>query len=205
MVSRCPLRRPLQGRVPQDADWAFLQEGLNVFRQCRDGLVAVVHFGLHRFLDDGVQFAGDPSFVHFSGRSVVATDDPFEHAHDFPFERWNLEQQGVEEGTQCVHVGAGVEFFASPAGLFGGHECGRAGHIARLGHQFVVGHIGDVVARDVGVFAQYFAQAPVHNEHFAILAHHDVGGFDVAVEHAATVGERDGVADLPKHHQAFDL
>ena len=45
-------------------------------------------------------------------------------------------------------------------------------------------------------------QAPVHHQHFAEVAEHDVLGLEIAMDHAAGVGEGDGVGHL---HQDFDV
>ncbi len=43
-----------------------------------------------------------------------------------------------------------------------------------------------------------FGEAPVHHEDFAEGSNHEIGGFQVAVDHAAVVSEGDGVADFLK-------
>ena len=44
--------------------------------------------------------------------------------------------------------------------------------------------------------AEYLGQAPVHDLHFAEAADHDVGRFQVAVDHPTAVSIGDGSADL---------
>ena len=44
-----------------------------------------------------------------------------------------------------------------------------------------------------------FREPPVHHEHFAELAHHDVLRLQVAVNHAARVRKRHGIAHLAEH------
>src|SRR5690606_27360442 len=116
-------------------------------------------------------------------------------------------QQLVQDHTQAEHVAFrahGVDF---AAGLLGRHVAGRAqdaaGHRARgvvvlaVGAHFAVG----------GVFlaADNLGDAPVHDLHFAEAADHDVGRLQVAVDHAAAVGERHAFTDLDEDvHQAAD-
>ena len=49
---------------------------------------------------------------------------------------------------------------------------------------------------------QDFCEAPIHHQHFAEWADHDVCGFQVAVQNAARMGECDGVADTQENSQA---
>ena len=46
-------------------------------------------------------------------------------------------------------------------------------------------------------------QAPVHHQHFAVLAEHDVLGLEVAMNDAARVGEADGVGHLQQDFEVL--
>ena len=57
------------------------------------------------------------------------------------------------------------------------------------------GHVGEL-GRDP-------RQPPVHHQHFAEVAEHDVFGLQVAVNDAARVGERHGIGDAQQDAQVF--
>ena len=58
----------------------------------------------------------------------------------------------------------------------------------------------------VGSLPGVAGEAPVEHEHLAELAEHDVGSFQVAMNHAARMGERDGITDADRgFHQCAKL
>jgi hypothetical protein len=89
------------------------------------------------------------------------------------------------------------------ARLLGGHVLRRAHDAARhRAAEFRLGSAGgrDETAREVGrgrvLFRDDFRETPVHDEHAAEVAEHDVFRLEIAVDDALAVGEGDGIADL---------
>ncbi|MFT3770046.1 MAG: hypothetical protein QM820_31850 [Minicystis sp.] len=82
---------------------------------------------------------------------------------------------------------------ALPAGLLRRHVRGRAQDVADAGEigGEILGH--EVVRVLLGADAA--GQAPVHHQDLAELADHEVVGLEIAVHHAAAVGEGDRLGD----------
>ena len=84
----------------------------------------------------------------------------------------------VQDRAQQVDVAGLVDALDRAAGHFRRHVGRRAAQAVGLVHGVDVGELG----RDP-------RQAPVHHQHFAVVAEHDVFRLQVAMNHAAGVGE----------------
>lgn len=82
-------------------------------------------------------------------------------------------EQEIEDGAQAVDVALRVDLLALAPGLLRRHVAGGPQH----------------------------ADAPVHHERLAEVADHHVLGFQVAMQQAALVRERDGLAQALEHPQ----
>ena len=92
------------------------------------------------------------------------------------------------------HVGRGAEHVAvlgEPGG--GGARVGRDVVVER--HRLGREVDGDEAGEAVALVVDAAGQAPVHHQDLAELADHEVVGLEVAVHHAAAVGEGHGLAD----------
>src|SRR5262245_28956529 len=99
-----------------------------------------------------------------------------------PPARHDFEQDAAEE----VDVAGGADLVQVAMGDFGGQVRGGAGE-----HAVLVQGAGAGVA-DAG------GQAPIHQQHFAVGADHDVRRLDVPVNYAPVVGVGHRVADHQK-------
>jgi len=101
-------------------------------------------------------------------------------------------QHQAEDGPEAVDVGPRVGLGEASLGLLGGHERQRAHGQALLRDRRVVRP--DLLG---------LGQAEVQHVRLAVVADEDVGGLQVAVDDALSVGEGDGPAD--GEHQLQDL
>ncbi|MFT3774796.1 MAG: hypothetical protein QM820_56325 [Minicystis sp.] len=104
-----------------------------------------------------------------------------------------LEREHLEEDdAERVDVGARVELIDLAAELLGRHVAGRAHDLADLRLRLRAGGddalVGILAGGDLG-------EAPVEQVHLAEITEHDVAGLEIAVQHAARVGEGDREAD----------
>ena len=98
-----------------------------------------------------------------------------------------------QDGAQGKHVGPGIHRFAP--GLLRGNVRRRANDHARLGLVVMPG------GRTTGLAGRLrlpddFGDPPVHHLHFAKLTDHDVGRFEVAVDHSPGMGKARRLGDL---------
>ena len=56
--------------------------------------------------------------------------------------------------------------------------------------------------REVFLFAQDACKPPIHDINLVVASDHDIGGFEVAMDHALAVGVSDGIADLEEVFKA---
>src|SRR6266481_848381 len=128
-------------------------------------------------------------------------------------------EQVAQKRTERIDVTARVQVRHVAARLFRGHISRRThdrsvscshrnlGRIARIGGLlwfFENRCIRIDFARIAyNFFLQDFREAPVHHQNFAEGTDHDVRGFQIAVEDAARVRERDGIADAEKNSQTI--
>lgn len=141
------------------------------------------------------------------GGPQIAGRDDFAAGHfrqDFlrsrPLDRRAQGEDGVENAAERVDVGALVEIAEMTRRLLRGHVLRGAEHGAvpgQSGGEAVgFGRGGVLDGRVFGIRASQSRESPVHHHDLAVLADHDVLGFEVAMEYAFAVGEGDGVADL---------
>ena len=90
-------------------------------------------------------------------------------------------EQLVEHDARAVNVGPDVDPVRLAARLLGRHVGRRAQHLPVLGHD--------------GFLGLALGQAEVHQVRLALGIEQDVGGLDVAVDHAVAVGTVEGVAN----------
>ncbi len=113
-------------------------------------------------------------------------------------------EERVQQPAQGVDVGPLVHALELAARLLGRHVARRAEDRALLGQEGCAARArralgpGAGDARLLSAVAQ-LGEAPVHDQHLAELAHHDVARLEVAVDHAAAVREPDRVAHLAEH------
>ncbi len=105
-------------------------------------------------------------------------------------------QDMVESAAEQEDVAALVDQVPAAPGLFGRHVGRRADDVG--GRRVLRFCLGVAVRRFDDSPASH---APVHDVDLAELADHDVRGLEVAVHHAAAVGESDGLADLEEDTQ----
>ena len=98
----------------------------------------------------------------------------------------------VQDRAEQIDVAGRGDLLDRAAGHLGRHVGGRAAQAVGLEHRVRVGELG----RDP-------RQAPVHHQHFAEVAEHDVLGLQVAMDHAAGVGERHGVGHAQQDVEVF--
>ncbi len=104
-------------------------------------------------------------------------------------------QELEEDGAERVDVGARVELGDLPEGLLRRHVAEGPEDAPRAGVDLVRARIAH---REGGVGVRellQLGQAPVEHVDLAEVAEHDVGGLEIAVEHAARVGEIHRQAD----------
>ena len=103
----------------------------------------------------------------------------------------------VKNGTESVDVGAFVHGVEAAVGLLGGHEGGSA-HDGAVAGAFLGAWLGGIDQTGLVRLSlvKDFGEAPVHNEHLAAFAKHDIGGLKIAVKDVAGMGVGDGVADF---------
>ena len=102
-------------------------------------------------------------------------------------------QQLVHHHAQCVHVAADVEVMRIGVELLGAHVLHRAHQLPHIGLQGVHHHVAVGGA----------CHAEVDHLHLTRTIHQDVGGLQVAVDHAALVSVRHGLARLLEQPHAF--
>jgi hypothetical protein len=105
-------------------------------------------------------------------------------------------QQFVEQDSERVHIGAGVDIVAAQLGLF-------RTHVGRGAEQFVgVGEDGGVVRVRLGGLGDAEVDDLGHGS-IVLEGDQNVARLDVAVEHAALVGVMNGVAHLEEKLEPF--
>src|SRR5713226_3524754 len=126
-------------------------------------------------------------------------------------------EQEAQERTEGINITSCVQVFHVAARLFRRHVSGRAHDRAVSGHDRKLRGIAGSgrllwIAKDRGfrigfaravrnLSAQNFGEAPVHHQDFTEGADHNVCGLQIAVQHAARVRERHGVANAEKNAQ----
>ena len=123
---------------------------------------------------------------------------------------WLASQDFTQHGAQAKHVGSFIEIVDVAARLFRRHVGGRPHHASELRVRTVTAEPAECVAAQAipqcldvvllpltftrqflvchATVRKDFGQSPVHHLHFAKVAHHDVGGFQIAVDDAPRVG-----------------
>ena len=115
-------------------------------------------------------------------------------------------QYRVQDPTQTVDVAAGIQFRHHSLGLLRRHVLGRPHHLTFQRHPVVAGICGRRFHRACCIpFPQNFCQPPVHHQHLAVLADHDVLRLEVPVQDPLGVGEGHGVAYFPENRQQCGL
>ena len=134
-------------------------------------------------------------------------------AHDRRPQRENA----VENGPKRVNIRADIEL--SGGCLLGRHESRRPHHLPADGSQTGAQFFGSegidgfrhLDLEPMGFFLHGLfrglrrphplGQTPIHDQHLAEVADHDVVRFEVAVDHVARMGKRHGIAGLLKDGQ----
>jgi hypothetical protein len=117
-------------------------------------------------------------------------------------------EDAVEHGSQCINIGAFVDFLGQSLRLLRCHIARRAFDSANNCLIRVVmddPHIVTIEEFGIGIGffgrVQNLCQAPVHHHYLTELADHDVVGFQITVNDAPGMGERDGIADFLENGQ----
>ena len=100
----------------------------------------------------------------------------------------------MQDHADGVDIGASAQLLTSQG--LGRHVGERALDRAELGLAWHEVRKEPPLAATVGVRPSGLCDAPVDEKHLSEGTEHDVGGLDVTVEHAALMGELEGVADL---------
>ena len=145
--------------------------------------VATADLRGHRPVGNVHQLAGN-----FAGLNFVARDGVQAAHHVLAGVWWLAREDLVQDSSQQVDIAGHPDPLQGSAGHFRRHVGGRSPHTARLRDRAQV----TKARREQG-------QAPVHHQHFAEVAEHDVLGLQVAMDHAARVSERHGVRHLHKN------
>jgi hypothetical protein len=128
--------------------------------------------------------------------------------HATSAERRFAGQQRVQGRAKAVDIAGRSDRVITACRLLRAHESRRAKHVARQGRVVVVFRRGvrqAVPARefDLAGDAQPLGKAPIDDERLTVVTQNDVRRLQVAMDHTATVGIRDGVAH--RHEAAQEL
>ena len=99
-------------------------------------------------------------------------------------------QQFVEQHTQAVNVGTGVNIQSAQTGLFRAHVSGCAHELFERGEKRLVREplvgsgLGNAEVNHLG------------HRHSVMIGHEDIGGLDVAVDYAFLMRMLDGLTNL---------
>src|SRR5690242_19440878 len=109
----------------------------------------------------------------------------------------------IENGAERIDIARRPVELELPEGLLRRHIRRRTEDVAVARVALGAGVGGDRIddsgrlsdIRDIGYVGDAPPEAPIHNEHVAELADHDVIGLQIAVNDAAAVREPDGLAN----------
>ena len=150
--------------------------------------------------------AGFQLHIETGGRLVLRRKDRLHHLlHRRPAKRRAQREDRVEQLAEHVDIGARVDLIERAARLLGRNVRRRADDEAvhRLKTAWV--RLSLRVHLRVDSLAAFhrarhvFCEAPIHHEHFAERADHDVVRLQVAMHHPLGMRERHGIADLLKN------
>ncbi len=102
---------------------------------------------------------------------------------------WVAGQHLIENRPQAVNVRGGAQPFHLAGSLFWRHVAGRAHNQAGIGQP--------------AVRLETLGQAEIGDIRFALGVEQDIGGFQVAVQNAALMGEVDGSSDICQQGGGF--
>ena len=136
----------------------------------------------------GVGFVGE-----FGGCGDLAGLDFFQHLGSTAGEGRAEGENVIQNCTQRIDVGALVDGLEPAFCLLGGHKA-RSAHDGSVTGAAFGAFIG--LRQELFVLIDYFGEAPVHDEDFAVFAEHDVGGLEVAMDDAFGVGVGDGITNF---------
>ncbi len=149
---------------------------------------------------------GVPRRLDATGAHVI------EHLlHAFTAHRWAEGEQGVKNRAESIDVAARIDGFVRPTRLLWRHEMRGADERVGRCHRgvFLLPHRAHDSALDPvrvhralrSFFVDDFGEPPIHHQHFAKVADHDVRRLQVAVDDALRVRESNGVADFLEERQ----
>lgn len=205
-----------ESRRTIDTDAAF-EVGLHLFDHLGDALESIFGFFLHTLAKEEADLAWGRALVGI--RDLLGVDRRFHHdAHQqfgevgLVFEIMAEVDEFIQQDAKAVDIAAFVDRIAHR--LFGRHVGGGTDQLALLGLKdalapcvakfafdpidHLLGALGDLGGGELGRVTDLFGDTPIHDLDFAVLADHDIFGFDIAMDVAVFVGEMDRVQDLDK-------